>query len=262
MKTRCPGCNSRYDIDPTLLLEADGLGRCYRCNTVFDMTAHAVESERSAEADARKRAPLLDASDELVEPVAPDHRDAPNDLPFQVPEDLSPLQASPDAALDVADTLYERRSYRGLIYGWLVVLLLIALGLQLAWQFRDRLLAEYPQLGFVCEHLPCEPHIIDQPENLLVLNRSIKATENAPGALTLKATVLNDASASQRLPDIQLSLFDNNGTVLIRRRLIPREYSFPPPSPDRLVKPGEVFTISVDFKDPGEQATGFRIDFM
>jgi hypothetical protein len=74
--------------------------------------------------------------------------------------------------------------------------------------------------------------------------------------------VRNEAETAQPLPDIQLSLLDTNGSVMIRRRLAPGEYMFPPPPKDRLVAAGEVVTIDLDFKDPGYLATGFTIDFL
>ena len=87
-------------------------------------------------------------------------------------------------------------------------------------------------------------------------------TADTPGSLTLNATIRNDAEYAQPLPDMQLSLLDTDGAVLVRRRLSPADYLFPPPPADRLVAPGEVFTISLDFADPGYLATGFMIDFL
>ncbi len=162
----------------------------------------------------------------------------------------------------MVDTLYEKRSYRGIIYGSIAVLLLSALGLQLAWQNRETLLIRYPQLQPVCDRLHCTDSIVHAPDQLQIIQREIAPAPNQPGTLNLSARFRNDAQASQPLPDIQLSLIDNNGSVLIRRRLAPAEYIFPPPPEQRLIAPGEVLTINIDFKDPGHLATGFLIDFL
>ena len=77
----------------------------------------------------------------------------------------------------------------------------------------------------------------------------------------MRSVNLPAAAIAQHFPDIQLSLIDNNGAVLIRRRLSPREYLYPPPSDDRVLQPGEVLTIEIDFEDPGHIASGFTIDF-
>ena len=256
MKTCCPGCATRYEIDAEDLLAADGRARCLHCGTVFDAVSEqpeAVTAEEAAAAlrlDDAARADAHRASDAEIE-----------ELPFDIPDDLEPIEPSADGAVDVLDTLYEKRSYRGIVYGLLAVLLLGALGAQLAWQHRDDLIARVPQLEIVCRYLPCRPDLVHKPDSYRIVQRDIAPTRNEPGSLTLSATIRNDAAIAQRLPDIQLSLLDNNGTVLVRRRLSPNEYLFPPPANDRVVQPGEVFTIHIDFADPGHIASGFAIDF-
>jgi hypothetical protein len=183
------------------------------------------------------------------------------DLPFDVPDDLESLEPSPDAALDVTETLSDRRPPRRIVYGALALMLSIALGGQLAWQFRVSLLDHFPQLKPLCDRLNCVATEVHAPERLRILQREMRPAPNQPGSLNLSARFRNEAGAAQPLPDIQLSLLDNNGIVLIRRRLSPRDYLYPPPPADRLIAPGEVITINIDFKDPGYAATGFVIDF-
>ena len=256
MKTRCPNCGTRCNVEADAVINAGGLARCHHCEHVFDALNERITGAIStppitAAVTPTSKITTVNAGDDAEQP-----------LPFDVPENLQPLQASPDAALDIADTLYEKPNYRSLIYGWLVVILTFALGLQLAWQHRLDLLARFPQLQPLCDKLACEPKLVHAPNEFQVLSRNIKPAANEPGALTLSATVRNAADAAQVLPDIQLSLLDNNGAVLIRRRLAPSEYLFPPPSEGRRLNPGEVITINVDFKDPGYLATGFMIDFL
>jgi predicted Zn finger-like uncharacterized protein len=252
VKIRCPKCATRYAVDPDALLAADGMARCFRCGATFD----AVADHPAAARDGRS-ALRLDAQAEVA--AAPDE---PRELPFDLPPDLEPLQPSVDGALDVADTLYEKKSSRGFWYGLVATLLIVALGLQLAWQHRGELLQRYPQLAPVCRYVSCRPEVIRAPERFRVLQRDIAPASNEPGSLTLTARIRNDADIAQHLPDIQLSLLDNNGRVLIRRRLSPQEYMYPPPSNERVVAAGEVLTIELDFEDPGYLATGFVIDFL
>ena len=54
---------------------------------------------------------------------------------------------------------------------------------------------------------------------------------------------------------------NNDGGVLIRRRLAPRDYLGEVPPPGDNMAAGEVVTIKLDFKDPGYEASGFVIDF-
>lgn len=256
MKTRCPGCATRYEIDAEAALAADGFAQCLRCGTVFD-TVSEQPGDAQAIASQSSSPPLrLDESC-----VAGSREAAERELPFDVPDDLPPLEASPDDALDVAGMLYEEPSYRGLVYGLLATLLLLALGTQLAWQYRAMLLERFPQLEIVCEYMSCRPEVVHEPHRYQVVQREIRPTENQTGSLTLNATIRNDAQIAQHLPDIQLSLIDNNGAILVRRRLAPSEYLFPPPPKDKVVQAGEVFTIGIDFEDPGHIASGFSIEF-
>ncbi len=255
MKTRCPECKNRYRINPETLDAVDGRVQCGRCGTVFD--AISREAERADESTNASGPPLVLVSRQ----VAAQESEPADDLPFAVPDGLTPLEPSADDGIDVTETLYEKPSHRGLIYGAIATLLIGALALQLAWQYRLLLLQRFPQLEVACNYLPCRPKVVHEPDSYRVLQREIAPTKNEAGSLTLNATIRNDAEIAQHLPDIQLSLIDNNGAALIRRRLSPREYLYPPPPDDRVLQPGEVFTIEIDFEDPGHIASGFTIDF-
>ncbi len=225
---------------------------------VFDALAGGPAA---ADADAAGKPVVdLDAQAELTNNEA-EVAETP-ELPFAVPDDLEPLQASAQDALGVEDTLYQKKSRRGLFYGLAAVVLMAALGLQLAWQQREQILAQFPQLEVICGVVACRPAVAHAPERFRILQREIKPTANLPGSLTLSAVIRNEAELPQPLPDLQLSLTDNNGGLLIRRRLSPSEYLFPAPADGKLVDPGEVITIALDFEDPGHLATGFQIDFL
>lgn len=256
MKTRCPGCDTRYQVDADALLDSEGFAHCYRCGTVFDaVTETASETPNTRNAGGRSLLWLKEQDEIAVQ------KQAASDLPFDVPANLPTIEPSDDVALDIADTLYEKRSYRGLFYGLFAFVLAAGVAIQLAWQYRLTLLARFPQLEFVCEHLPCRPTVVHAPEKLRVVRRAMQATANDPESLTLSASFRNDADVAQLLPDIQLSLLDNNGAAVIRRRLSPHEYLYPPPENKPVIQPGEVITISIDFADPGDAATGFEINF-
>lgn len=259
LKIRCPHCDTRYQVDPGILQRAGGLAHCHRCDTVFDVTA-----KRSAKAwtDVASRKAAVRLSARLERHAGASEPAVAAGLPFEVPDDLEPLQASPADALSVTETLYEKKSHRDLIYGIVIAFLLVALGLQLAWQQREELFAEFPQLKPVCDYIACQPQLAHAPDRFRILQRDIRPTPNAPGSLTLSAQVRNDAELAQPFPDMQLALLDNNGVVVIRRRLAPQEYLFPAPPEERVVAPGEVITITLDFEDPGYLATGFQIDFL
>jgi predicted Zn finger-like uncharacterized protein len=257
MQTRCPGCQTHYLIDADALARAAGLADCQRCGCVFDAgTGTRIDDPPSPV--------LLREVDVIAPPAEPAMDEAPaeNTLPFEVPDDLDPLPPSPEDVVDVAETLRGRRSRRGPLSALLVLLLATGLGLQFAWQQREELFARYPILAPICDYVDCAIAPVYAPEDLRILQREMRPSDDLPESLNLSARFRNEADAAQPLPDIQLSLVDNHGTVLIRRRLTADEYRVSPPLISGLIEPGEVVTISIDFQDPGYLATGFIIDFL
>ncbi len=254
MKTYCPKCQTLNNVKASDLLESEGLTRCSTCDTLFDALDGVGEppSDRAPDSHPGERARDKGA--------ASPHEPSPQPPTFD--GDLPPLQASPEAALDVLDTLYEKKSRFGTLYVLLAVVLVVALAMQLAWQNRELLLRQFPPLEPLCEFIECRPSLVHAPNKFIIVYRDIQPTENVANSLTLNARIRNDADTAQPLPDIQLSLMNTNGMVLVRRRLTPREYLYPPPPKDRVIDAGEVITISLDFEDPGYQATGFAIDFL
>ena len=257
MITRCPKCDATYDVEPDSLLRVDGRALCFRCGSLFDALA-----EELLEADAQDGTPTRPIVILNERSLAPDECAARTDgLPFEVPDDLPPLQPT-DSALDITEALREKESSHKLWYGLIVALLTLAMGLQLAWQYRRELLQSHPALEVLCTHVECREDVIHAPEQFRILGRDIRPTSNEPGSLTLSARVRNDAKLAQAFPDLQLSLLDNKGSVLIRRRLSPEDYMFPSPSSAQRLAPGEVFTIELDFEDPGHLVTSFVMDFL
>jgi hypothetical protein len=252
----CPSCGTRYDIPDALQHRTNGLASCHRCGTGFNLgDGSAVDLANQQPATLAK---VLRLRQDMEIPAA----GSPGAAPFDIPDNLPTLEVDPNAALD-PDELLKTRSRRSIwLSGILALILIVGLGLQLSWQYRDTLFARYPQLQVVCEHVQCQPDTVHQPELFRVMQRAIKASENLPGSLTLSVMFRNDATISQHFPDLHLSLLDNNGSVLIRRRLAPADYLFPTPADAAVIAPGEVVTFSLDFEDPGYQATGFVIDFL
>jgi len=218
-----------------------------------------VQEMAHAEPEAEQAGPAAPGTS-APDTSAPGAAAAPHP-PIEIPEDLEPLQPSDEVPRDVLESLTERRSWHGFFYGLLAILLVVGLGLQLAWQYRAELVDRYPVLQPVCEHIECRPTVVHAPQQFRVLHRKLSPTPDTPGSLTLNLRFRNEAQASQPLPEIQLTLLDINGSVVIRRRLAAQEYTAPAPPPDALVAPGEVVTIDLDFKDPGSLASSFEIDF-
>lgn len=253
-RLECPQCRAVFTTDSKLNERGNHVASCCFCGSIFDRRTGNIIDPFELDPVTLSRALRL----------KPEQAMQPSEagLPFKVPEDLEPLQPSADAGLDM-QTMLQDPPRRGIwVSATLIALLLAALLLQFAWQHRADLLERYPRLERICEHVECRPGIVRQPQSFAILQREIKPTENAPGWLTLRVRFRNDAEIAQHYPDIHLSLLENSGSVLIRRRLAPADYRFPPPADDAVIEPGEVTTFSLDFEDPGYQATGFMLDFL
>jgi predicted Zn finger-like uncharacterized protein len=254
VKTRCPHCQTEYDVDPDILRQAHGMARCYNCGEIFDAFANA--EGRSA----RKPAPVP----ELIEADLPDPDENNTPPPFELPDDVPPLQVSGDAALDASDSLGPRRRKRS--PWWLKLLaLLLLLGLlaQVAWWQRAEwvgIAQLQPLTGPLCQRLDCKLPTRRAPQSFGVIERRLELSRKQAHALHLLLRLRNEADFAQPLPQLSLSLLDINGTLLARRHLRPADYLFPAPPPDYLVQPGEVFTVDLLLEDPGQRATGFSFD--
>ena len=84
MKVRCPGCDTRYQVDADALLGSDGRAHCYRCGTVFHAVTEHVD--QTAHTDATRRSALT-----WLKQV--DEADSERELPFEVPDDRAGVAA-------------------------------------------------------------------------------------------------------------------------------------------------------------------------
>lgn len=271
MNPRCPECHTAYNVDPETLLAAGGKARCHHCGTIFNAfdldTAPPAQHEQAKwqlagiiQDDEKPGSshPSADIDDlDLILDVGPE---PDTDLPFEVPDDLPTLEPAdhdPKGSGDNDRTSRHTRWWQGP----LLLLLIVALGMQLAWFHRDTLLRR-PQAQPLCQWLDCSVAHRSDPTAFSVIERQLGADPAFPGALSLQIRFRNTAPYAQPLPRLQLSLYDNSGDTLARRLFSVDEYLFPSPGKNTLAAPQEVFTIELLLEDPGTRASGFKIDFL
>ena len=257
MKVICPRCGANYVVLQDDVDKAFGLATCSQCNTPFDVIAGRELLPGSFDHSKLLRLESISTTDS-----SPSETEEPLHLPFDVPDDLAPLEAEHSADPEMPEETPPAHKTLRAVAAFIATLLALGLLVQVTWGYRDDLLAQYPALEPVCEFLPCRVEVGRDTDALRVLQRDISRTEDASESLTLRIRFANAAAFAQPYPDIQLSLLDNGGNTLVRRRLDPNEYMFPAPPENSKIAPGEVVTISVEFVDPGYLATGFVIDFL
>lgn len=252
MKTRCPKCNTVYNIDRSLLKQARGLARCYHCGEVFNAFHSASQGHQKLVPDAMTGGGTGRVRQAGLE----------REPPFEIPADLPPLEADPTAELDVRDTLHPGARRRA---SWwqklLLVLLLVLFVAQIAWLQRDRWI-NLPQVAQICSWLKCPPPAEAHPEAFSVVEHEMRATPGKPPALHLRLAFRNNAAYSLRLPRLQISLFDGNGALVARRLLDPNEYLPSSWSGPAAALPQEVITIGLTFEDPGPRVRSYVFDFL
>jgi hypothetical protein len=148
---------------------------------------------------------------------------------------------------------------------WAVgILLLLAIALaQLAWFKRDQLM-HYPEgrvaLQTACKYVGCSLPTIRAPEKIQVLSRSITMHPKIENALLIQLTIANKANFPQPQPLLQISLFSSEEMLVVQRRFKPSEYLAKNAKHGPLL-PGKAMYVELAIEDPGNDVTGFKLDF-
>ena len=151
----------------------------------------------------------------------------------------------------------------GLLWSIGILLLLTVALAQLAWFKREQLM-HYPEgrvlLQTACEYAGCTLPTIREPEKIQVLSRSIAMHPKIENALLIQLTIANKASFPQAQPILQISLFSSDERLVVQRRFKPSEYLADKVKPGLLL-PGKAMYVELAIEDPGDDVTGFKLDF-
>jgi predicted Zn finger-like uncharacterized protein len=217
--------------------------------------------------------------DELEMPSESDSEDT--ERPGEAPYSDEAQQATDDTAAP-ADEKKERvplrlrdslnvappqpRSWQATLGAVVLILLLLgALAFQLV-LFRpidvvQLLPRSQPYIKTFCQQLPCQFHHRQDLDQLQLLSRDVRADPKHKNALLITATMVNKADFKQPYPGLRVSLFDLSGNVVARRRFTPEEYMGELASPFLLMTPRTPVQITLEVKDPGNDAINFAFDF-
>lgn len=225
-----------------MLDEADGMARCYNCDTVFNAYDNQVTPPD-------------------LTPAADEPGDAGRrPLPFDVPDNLSELEIADHAVIDPEAVLNPRRR-RLKARHWLMLLLLLAgLTVQFAWLQRDWLLLQ-PIASPLCQWLECPQQSRFDAKAFRIIERELSIPDDQPDVLALWLRFRNASTIHHPWPEVSLTVLDSNANAVASRSLKPSEYLPGTVNWQRSMKPQEVVTISLMFEDPGHNASGFEIDF-
>ncbi|MBS0381567.1 MAG: zinc-ribbon domain-containing protein [Proteobacteria bacterium] len=198
---------------------------------------------------------------------------APGEPELATQADASPSeQATPADVLDATATpapVYVRPRRRFLSAGGLAwsagcLVLALLLAAQLAWANRVELVRNRSTRAWtqhLCTLITCRLPPIKDVAQLQLLSRDVRPDPNTAGALTVTATVRNDAGFRQPWPVVTVELTDFDNHAVAMRRFRPAEYMPDPARRAAGIAPGATAALAFEVADPGKRAGGYRFSF-
>lgn len=218
--TRCPACKTVFRVTVQQLAIRAGQVRCGQCQTVFDGNAELLPVIPS------NRPPEQEAQEDALGPPTMTLRVA--HAPTVAP--LAPTSvASYDQRFSWAQQERRRRRGATIAYAVGVPLLLLLLGGQAAYHFRDVIAARWPVtkplLVRVCTLAGCTVEPVHDIAGLSIEASDLQADPAHRGLLMLTATLRNRSPWALSYPYLELTLTDARDQPVVRRALQPSEYA-------------------------------------
>lgn len=292
MKTRCPHCDTLYEIDEATLIKADHAAVCCRCHQVFlakpaddnyrppPVTNKDQENPGAKEAEQGDSAPEIDKIALEIEALArevekqqqlDDEWDFIDQLKTQQQPQLEPQDSeNPDTVESIPLVLnpagnQPTASQFNLVSVMLALVLALLAAAQLAWQNRASL-AQQPWGKAVvipaCSILDCKLSESSESSQFDIIQRDLRSVQNRPNTLELSLTFTNKSKTDQPLPDLLVSLFDHRDTLVAQRRFTPAEYLHLD-NPKQLTSlPGEIQEVRLLMQEPSTGSAGFKLEFL
>jgi predicted Zn finger-like uncharacterized protein len=239
--TRCPGCRTIFRVTARQLGMRAGQVRCGHCQTVFNGVAELVSlapRHEEPEVDEAALGPptVTLRSGQALQPV-PDELATRVEPAVQVVPTSSPRAEAAESAQEdehaytTRFAFQEKRQRRRLpawVYAASLPLLLLLLGAQALFHFRDAIAAHWPAtkpaLIRLCAVARCEVRPLQDISGLSIEASDLQADPAHRGLLILTSTIRNRAPFALAYPYVELTLSDAQEHVVVRRAFGPQEY--------------------------------------
>jgi predicted Zn finger-like uncharacterized protein len=235
--TRCPGCKTIFRVSSQQLAMRDGQVRCGHCRTVFngelalvslaprmrgpDDEAQLSEAELGPPTVTLRNAQALSSVDEADDRSEPAVGDDADSAPSIDPELAYASRFS-------ASKARQRFRLPAWAYGLLIPVLVIVLGAQALFHFRDAIAAHWPQtkpaLIRLCALADCQLKPLQDISGLSIEASDLQADPAHKGLLILSATIRNRATHALGYPYLELTLSNAQDQIVVRRAFAPGEY--------------------------------------
>lgn len=253
MYTRCPACHTVHPVNAALLAAGTGSYRCGKCSKQNNALEALFDEWPAPGAQPPKAGapPVLGLSIDLQGAA-------------QARQDPTQAQADPD---DAATDAPRGRAARLLLRtAWIAgaITILLVVVVQLA-RFQGEPLLERESIRstLVRAGLLSPPPLTPfrNRDRIHVVRRELRSHPTLPGQLRLSATLVNRAPQSQPYPDIEVSLLDAAGEVVLRKRFVPVDYLAPDARSGGDLAPHAYLSLVLELEDPGARAVGFELEF-
>ncbi len=303
MRTTCPSCHAMFRVTPEQLAAHAGKVRCGKCAYVFNgfetlvnpietvslmapveddtevklatpaLGAEAINLRRSlSEADdgpttAKEEGEFQRDAEEINREIA---ASAHPDLIKEVQQGAKPgLKVSSDLHEKLNDlqrhlSSEEKRSrWRNLGWGLGVGILVLALGLQAVYFYRDSLAASYPAtkpaLRKACELLHCKINLLANPDLIKLDATELQTLPDKPRFVILNASLRNLANYRLAYPNLELTLTDNANQAVARRQFAPQDYLPPSLQADAGMPAQDELPIKLSLELVNLDAVGYKL---
>ena len=146
------------------------------------------------------------------------------------------------------------------------VLMFLAGTSQLLWFQRDMVLSRYPDLipwaERLCARLDCKVIRFRDVSAIKLMNRDVREHPRYEHALLVNATMRNQSSMRQPYPDIQLSLYDTEGSLIAHRIFKPHDYLDDSIDIARGMAPDIPVHFVLEVTGPTDGAVSFEFKFL
>jgi predicted Zn finger-like uncharacterized protein len=284
--TRCPACGTTFRATRAQLAARQGKVRCGSCNHVFDGYAQIVVPPSAPQAPAASSppaAPMMEYSAsmtaiavqsspaELLTSGAPPVRAEALPPAASVPPPL-PVRAEPVEERVFSASILEpaappSRPRRSSVWAFGCFLLVLALGAQAAYFFRNEVAAKYPPtrplLEQLCDPLGCTVGLPQQPRSISIEASDMQVNDpSRPAFVTLTATLRNNAETAVGFPAIDVVLTNTRDHTLARRIFLPEEYLEAKGNARAGLPAKAEVTVSLTLDTQDLGAAGFRLDLL
>lgn len=245
----CPSCGARFKIAAEKLGSTGRTVRCSKCSHKW----HAAPAEEDA-------APTEAAAES---PQQPDPETPPNaDEMLSQHSTASPasddgvqafeesLRAGRYRPFDEPET-ETRRSSRGMVIGWLLLVLVLVGAAAGLWQFRTQVVAQVPQAAQLYRLAGIEVPVAGAGLELRDVTRTRRLVDGQ-SLLVIEGRIANTSEAEQEVPNLRVALYDAAGDEVAA-------WTFQ--AAQRTIPAGGETSFSTRQEDPPSTAREFALTF-